>query len=104
MSVKMMDVEVDNTGATAGVSNPNQFEVIDMTQIEFGSPEAQAVVKKDRLLEKNADYIEWLKHEIKADMDYINGLEDEFEATRTELREAKNTLALHKKELKELVT
>ena len=104
MSMKTMDVEVDNIGAIAGITAPDQFEVVDMTQIEFGTPEAQAVVEKDRKLEENEDRIEWLKHEIKAEMDYINELEDGLEAARREVREAKDTLVSHKKELKELVT
>lgn len=104
MSMKTMDVEVDNIGTIAGITAPDQFEVVDMTQIEFGSPEAQVVLEKDRELEKNADRIEWLKHEIKAEMDYINELEDGLEAARREVREAKDTLVSHKKELKELAT
>lgn len=104
MSRKLMNAAVENTDAIAGISDPDQFEVIDMTQVEFGSPEAQSILEKDRRREKNKDRIEWLKSEIRTEMGYISDLEDEFEAARTELREAKNKLILHKKELKDLVT
>ena len=104
MSIKTMDVEVDKMGAIAGITGPDQFEVTDMTQVEFGSPEAQVVLEKDKKLEKNEGRVEWLKREIKAEIDYINALKDELHETRIELEGSKSNLTNWKKELKELVT
>lgn len=103
MGAKTMAVEIDGVGTRAGVTEPEQFEVIDMTQVEFGSPEAQVILDLDKLAEKNAERIKELQFEIKKQLERLQDIRDEIDELRNEESDMKRQLSASKAELSKLI-
>ena len=99
MGKKTMAVEIDGVGTRAGVTEPDQFEVVDMSQVEFGSPEAQVILDLDKQAEKNAERIVELTAEIREQMNEIEESTDEINGLQQELSHKKRNLQTLKSDL-----